>query len=39
MHVGEFMELHQSILPFTQQGMEKHNDIMTKDYFIIHMYI
>ena len=32
-HVKEFMELHGSILPFTQQGLEKYNDIMTKDYF------
>ena len=27
------MELHGSVLPFTQQGMEKYNDTMTKDYF------
>ena len=32
-HVSEFMELHGSILPFTQQGLEKYNDTMTKDYF------
>ena len=32
-HVGEFMQLHGSILMFTQQGLEKYNDIMTKDYF------
>ena len=32
-HVSQFMELHGSILPFTQQGMEKYNDTMTKDYF------
>ena len=32
-HVAEFMVLHGSILPFTQQGLEKYNDIMTKDYF------
>ena len=32
-HVSEFMALHGSILPFTQQGMEKYNDVMTKDYF------
>ena len=32
-HVAEFMILHGSILPFTQQGLEKYNDIMTKDYF------
>ena len=27
------MSLHGSILLFTQQGMEKYNDVMTKDYF------
>ena len=32
-HVAEFMILHGSILPFTQQGLEKYNDIMTNDYF------
>lgn len=32
-HVVEFMEAHGSILPFTQQGLEKYNDLMTKDYF------
>ena len=32
-HVDKFMVLHGSILPFTQQGLEKYNDIMTKDYF------
>ena len=32
-HVAEFMKLHGSILPFTQQGLEKYNDTMTKDYF------
>lgn len=32
-HVAEFMVLHGSILPFTQQGLEKYNDIITKDYF------
>lgn len=32
-HVKEFMKTQGSILPFTQQGMEKYNDIMTKDYF------
>ncbi len=28
-HVGQFMRLHGSILPFTQQGLEKFNDVMT----------
>ena len=28
-HVGEFMRVHGSILPFTQQGLEKYNDMMT----------
>ena len=32
-HVGEFMRIHGSIVPFTQQGLEKNNDIMTKIYF------
>ena len=32
-HVGEFMRIHGSIIPFTQQGLEKHNDIVTKIYF------
>ena len=32
-HVGEFMEVHGSILPFSQQGLEKLNDVMTKHYF------
>ena len=30
-HISQFMELHGSILPFTQQGLEKYNDMMTKD--------
>lgn len=32
-HVAEFMAVHGSIIPFTQQGLEKYNDLMTKDYF------
>ena len=32
-HVSEFMKLHGSILAFTQQGLEKYNDVITKDYF------
>ena len=32
-HVHEFMTMHGSILPFTQQGLEKYNDIMTKEFF------
>ena len=32
-HVLEFMQCHGSILQFTQQGLEKYNDNMTKDYF------
>ena len=32
-HVGEFMALHGSIVQFTQQGLEKYNDLMTKDFF------
>ena len=29
-HVPEFFKLHGSLLPFTQQGLEKYNDYMTK---------
>ena len=32
-HVGQFMTIHGSILPFTQQGLENHNDNMTKNFF------
>lgn len=32
-HVGQFMRTHGSILPFTQQGLEKLNDITTKNFF------
>lgn len=32
-HVSELMRLHGGILQFTQQGLEKYNDVMTKDYF------
>ncbi len=32
-HVGQFMRTHGAILPFTQQGLEKFNDVMTKHYF------
>ena len=32
-HVSEFMTLHGSIAPFTQQGLEKYNDVTTKDFF------
>ena len=33
MHISQFMEIRGAILPFTQHGMEKYNDSMTKDYF------
>ena len=33
MHVSQFMQIHKAILPFTQHGMEKYNDSMTKDSF------
>ena len=33
MHVSQFMEIYGTILPFTQHGMEKYNDSMTKDKF------
>lgn len=29
-HVGEFMTIHGSILPFNQQALEKENDVITK---------
>ena len=32
-HVSEFMTLHKSVISFTQQGLEKYNDCMTKQYF------
>ena len=32
-HVSEFMKLHGSIISFTQHGLEKYNDCMTKQYF------
>ena len=32
-HVSEFMKLHGSVISFTQQGLEKYNDCMTKQYF------
>lgn len=32
-HVCEFLKLHGSLLPFTQQGLEKYNDVVTKHYF------
>lgn len=32
-HVGEFLKIHGSIIPFTQQGLEKKNDVITKTYF------
>lgn len=32
-HVSQFMKVHGAILPCTQHGMEKYNDVMTKDYF------
>ena len=35
-HVGQFMQIHGSILPFTQQGLEKLNDVVTKNFFFIH---
>ncbi len=32
-HVGDFMRVHGCLLPFTQHGLEKYNDTMTKDFF------
>ena len=32
-HVGQFIRRHGALLPFTQQGLEKYNDRMTRMYF------
>ena len=32
MHMGEFIQLHGSVVKFTQQGLEKLNDITTKHF-------
>ena len=32
-HVGEFLHLHGAILPFTQHGLEKYNDVVMKNFF------
>jgi len=32
-HIPEFLEKYGTIAPFSQQGLEKLNDIITKDYF------
>lgn len=32
-HIPEFLKLHGSLVPFSQQGLEKLNDIITKHYF------
>jgi len=32
-HIGEMLETHGSLAPFTQQGVEKLNDIITQNYF------
>ena len=32
-HVGEFMKMHGSIIPFTQQGLEKKNNVLIKSHF------
>ena len=32
-HVGEFMKIHGLIILFTQQDLEKKNDIITKTFF------
>ena len=32
MHVPEFIKLHGNIISFTQQGLEKLNDVSTKDF-------
>ena len=32
-HVPEFLKLYQNLACYTQQGMEKYNDTISKDYF------
>lgn len=32
-HVPEFLKLYQNLAYYTQQGMEKYNDTVSKDYF------
>ena len=32
-HVPEFLSLYGNLIPFSQQGLEKLNDHLTKDYF------
>lgn len=32
-HVPEFLKLYQNLAYYTQQGMEKYNDTVWKDYF------
>ena len=32
-HVGQFLRQHGGLLPFTQQGIEKYNDHLTKTHF------
>ena len=32
-HVSQFMKIHGSIVPFMQQGLEKLNDTITKNFF------
>ena len=32
-HVGQFLRQHGGLLPFSQQGLEKYNDRLTKTYF------
>ena len=32
-HLHEFLQIHGAIVPFTQQGLEKLNDVFTQQYF------
>ena len=32
-HIPEFLSLHGNLAPYSQQGLEKKNNIITKDYF------
>ena len=32
-HIPQFLEMHGTLAPFSQQGLEKLNDNLTKDYF------
>ena len=35
MHVSKFIQIHGTLLPFTQHRLEKYNDCMTSDLHIV----